>query len=212
MNPGLKQTFAHVIWIGGGTDTGKTSIARMLAEKHGLQTYHYDRHDNEQIEQLAQTQPRYRVFLDASLEDRWIIPTPEEILRFNLVSFQDRFALVLKELLEVPAYPKIVAEGFGFLPELLAPILASKNQAVWLTPSEEFKLASMRRRGKPSFKDQVSDPERAFRNVFERDMLLARHIREQAESRGLTVFEVDGTRSLEEMAGLIESHFKQLLN
>lgn len=210
MNPGLKHTFAHLLWIGGATDTGKTSITKMLAEKHGLQTYHYDRRDQDQIERLAQTKPHYRAFLDATHEERWIIPTPEEILAFNLTSFQDRFALVLDELLEMPRQPMIAAEGFGFLPELLAPLLMSKNQAVWLIPSEEFKLASMRRRGKPSFKDQVSDPERAFRNVFERDMLLARHIRAQAEARGLTVLEVDGTHSLEEMAGRVEEHFNQL--
>lgn len=212
MNPDLKQTFAHVIWIGGGTDTGKTCIARMLAEKHGLQVYHYDRHDSEQIERLAQTHPRYQVFLDASLEERWIVPEPEDLTEFALQSFQDRFPLVIEELLDLPKAPGIVVEGFGFTPELLIPFLLSPRQAVWLTPSEEFKLASMKRRNKPSFKDQVSDPDRAFKNVFERDMLLAGHIRVQAESCGLTVFQVDGTRSLEEMAELVEVHFDQFLS
>jgi len=106
----------------------------------------------------------------------------------------------------------IVAEGFGFTPELLSPILSSKRQAIWLVPTEDFKWASMERRNKPSFRDEVSDPKRATRNIFVRDMLLAKQVRAQAQSRGLTVYEIDGSRSVEEMAVLVEQHFKPFLH
>ena len=105
-----------------------------------------------------------------------------------------------------------MAEGFGFTPEILSPILSSKGQAIWLVPTEEFKWASMKRRNKPSFKDKVSDPERATRNVFRRDMLLAERVKAQAQSRSLTVYEVNGARSAKEIATLIERHFKPLLH
>ena len=105
-----------------------------------------------------------------------------------------------------------MAEGFGFTPELLSPILSSKRQAIWLVPTEDFKWASMERRNKPSFRDEVSDPKRATRNIFIRDMLLAKQVRAQAQSRGLTVHEIDGSRSVEEMAVLIEQHFKPFLH
>ncbi len=106
----------------------------------------------------------------------------------------------------------IVAEGFGFTPELLSPVLASERQAIWLVPTEEFKWTLMKRRNKPSFRDKVSDPERATRNVFRRDMLLAERVKAQAQSRGLTVHEVDGSRSAEEIATLIERYFEPLLH
>lgn len=35
----------HVLWIGGATDSGKTSVARALAQTYGLQEYHYDLFD-----------------------------------------------------------------------------------------------------------------------------------------------------------------------
>ena len=57
----------------------------------------------------------------------------------------------------------------------------------------------------------MSDPERATRNVFARDMLLADRVREQAESRGLTVYEIDGTRPVEEVADLVELRFERYL-
>ena len=55
----LRRTLSHVLWIGGATDTGKTTAARIIAERYGLQLHNYDRHDLPQIERLAQTLPRY---------------------------------------------------------------------------------------------------------------------------------------------------------
>jgi len=138
-----RQVLSHVLWIGGATDTGKTTISRIIAERYGLQIYNYDRHDLPQVERLAQTLPRYRAFLDASLDERWVHPEPEDLLQFVLRGFQDRFPLVVEDLLDLPKEPMIVAEGFGFTPELLSPILSSKRQAIWLVPTEDFKWASM---------------------------------------------------------------------
>jgi hypothetical protein len=211
MNQELTQALSHVLWIGGATDSGKTTLAQMIAARYTLQRYHYDRHDLPQVKHLAQTLPRYRAFLDASLDERWIHPEPEDLLQFVLQVFQDRFSLVLQDLLALPQRPMIVAEGFGLTPELLGPLLSSKRQAVWLLPTRDFKRASMRRRNKPSFRDQVSDPARATRNVFRRDMLLARQLKMQALSRGLTLYKVDGSRSAKEMATLIEQHFEPFL-
>jgi len=208
----LGQALSHVLWIGGATDTGKTTISQIIAERYGLQLYNYDRHDSLQIERLAQTLPRYRAFLSASLDERWVRPDPEDLVQWLMQAFRDRFPLVVKDLLDLPRKPMIVAEGFGLTPELLSPVLSSKRQAIWLVPTEEFKWASMKRRNKPSFRDQVSNPERATRNVFTRDMLLAERVKAQVQARSLTVYEVDGSRSVEEMATLIEQHFEPFLH
>jgi len=77
---------------------------------------------------------------------------------------------------------------------------------------EGFKWASMKRRNKPSFRDETSNPERATRNVFRRDMLLAERVKAQVQARGFIVYEVDGSRSAEEIATLIEQHFEPLLH
>ena len=208
----LRQALSHILWIGGATDTGKTTVSQIIAERYELQLYNYDRHDLPQIERLAQTLPRYRAFLSASLDERWVHPEPEDLVQFMLRAFRDRFPLVIEDLLALPRKPMIVAEGFGFTPELLSPVLSSKRQAIWLVPTEGFKWASMKRRNKPSFRDKTSNPERAARNVFRRDMLLAERVKAQAQSRGLAVYDVDESRSLEEMATLIEQHFEPFLH
>lgn len=204
MTPDRPQALSHVLWIGGATDSGKSTLAQKLAERRRLQVYHYDRRDQAHHEQLAQIHPAYRSFLAASLDERWVYPEPEDLFQRMLQSFRDRFPLVIQDLAAFPSDCGILAEGFGFLPELLAPHLSNLTQALWLVPTESFKLASMQQRNKPSFGAQVSDPVRAKQNLFGRDMLLAQFIREQVLKFGYILYEVDGSRSADEMADLVE--------
>ena len=184
----MQRAFFRVLWIGGATDSGKTTTARILAERHGLPIYHYDKHDLAHHEKLAKTYPAYRDFLAASLDDRWVHPEPDELFRRSLQSFHDRFPLVLEDLVSLPLERGIIVEGFGLLPELLTPILFYPHQALWLTPTESFKRDSMTRRGKPSFGSQVSDHERAKNNLLARDLLLAEHIKSQVLQYDYTLY------------------------
>lgn len=207
-----RKALSHVLWIGGATDSGKTTVSQIIAQRHGFQVYNYDRHDLPQMECLAETHADYRAFLAASVEENWVQPEPEDLLRFTLQAFRDRFPLVIEDLLALPRATTIVAEGHGLIPELVAPVLSGKRQAIWLVPTEEFKRASMERRNKPSFRAETSDPERATNNVFTRDMLLADRVKAHVQVWGLTVYEVDGSRSSEEMSTLVERHFKPFLH
>ena len=36
-------SLARILWIGGATDAGKTTPAKLLAERNGFQLYHYDK-------------------------------------------------------------------------------------------------------------------------------------------------------------------------
>ncbi len=205
----LKKQLAHVLWIGGATDTGKSTIAQNLAEHHGLQVYHYDKTDAEHHMKLAKTISEIRQFNEASLDERWIHPEPKALFERALFSFSHRFPLVIEDLLALPNNKPIIAEGFGLLPELIHPILSSHYQAVWCVPTEAFKWESMARRGKPSFAKLTSDPGRAKMNLFTRDMLLAEYYRKQVWSYGYTLYEIDGSRSAQEMTDVIDEHFSK---
>lgn len=147
----MTADFSHVLWIGGSTDAGKTSVARALAEKYGWQEYHYDRYDRlEWPGHCARIDPIRRPSLfatrDRTRDAAWVQTTPEEMAR--------------ERLRALPAVPPIVAEGYGFLPELVRPLLSSPYPAIRLVSTEAFKRASYERRGKGKFGD-TSDPERA---------------------------------------------------
>src|SRR5215211_5256505 len=131
----LRQALGHVLWIGGAPDSGKSTIAQVIAARHGLQLYNYDGYDIVHHEYLAQDLESYRAFLDASLDERWIQPTPSELAQRTLQSFQDRWPLVVADLCALPPEPRVLAEGFGFMPALLSPALSSKHQAIWLVPT-----------------------------------------------------------------------------
>src|SRR6478672_1028456 len=105
----VRRGLAHVRWIGGATDSGKTTIARLIAERHGLQLYHYDRTDLPHHERLAESSETYRTFLSASLEENWVIPQPEALARRTMQSFADRWPLVIEDLLAMPNDTMILA-------------------------------------------------------------------------------------------------------
>ncbi len=207
----MKKQLTHVLWIGGATDTGKSTIAQRLATRHQLRVYHYDKTDAEHHRKLAETVPEIQRFNETSLDERWVIPEPSILFERALSSFSHRFPLVVDDLLALPKDKPIIAEGFGLLPELVHPILSSHYQAIWLVPTESFKRDSMERRGKPSFGKLTSNPEKAKMNLFLRDTMLADYYRKQVPVYGYTLYEIDGSRSIEQMTDLVEAHFANYL-
>jgi hypothetical protein len=211
----LQAALAHVLWIGGATDSGKTSVARALAEKHGFQVYHYDLYDRDElpghwarVDSVAH--PHMAATPIGDWDRMWVDTTPEDLVERWRRTTPERFQLTLEDLLALPSTPPIVAEGYGFSPELVLPLLSSTRAAIWLVSTEEFKRAIYERRGKGSFAG-TSDPLRAHHNHIGRDLLLAEYIRHSAEKLGLTFVEIDGTRSLEDITSLVEAHFEPFL-
>src|SRR5688500_3759889 len=129
----LRAALAHVLWIGGATDAGKSSVAQALAARHGLQEYHYDRYDRrEPGGHWARADPMRHPHMHQSIgrspEESWVHTTPEEMLAGWLRVAPERFSLTLEDLQALPPTPPIIAEGYGFLPELVAPLLSSPHQ------------------------------------------------------------------------------------
>lgn len=210
-----RDTLRHVLWIGGPPDSGKTTIANILAERYGLQVYHFDRHEPDHDSRVRRASPAkypYNHAWDAkTLDELWVAGPPSAMAELVVGCWSERIGLVTEDLLAMSTHRPIVAEGPGFFPEVVLPLLSHPRQAVWLVPSEAFKRASHERRGK-SFGDEVSDPNRATRNHIERDLLMAEHYRQKTRELSLAVYEVDGAKSVEEMAALVEARFAPLLS
>ena len=212
----LKRALAHVLWIGGPPDSGKTTVAHLLADKYGLQVYHFDRREMDHIRRADPARHPALHALGASLrelderewvEAHWMRRPVAEQARGAIASWTERVGLAVEDLLALPADRPIVAEGPGFFPEAILPLLASPRQAIWLVPSEAFKRASHARRGKSGWRVELSDRERAYRNHVERDLLMAEHYRRQARELGVPLIEVDGSRPVAEVAAEVEAHF-----
>ena len=208
-----RRALAHVLWIGGPPDGGKTSIAQLLAQRHGLQTYHFDRYEPDHF---ARADPERHPALHAvhpdrlDAEARWLGRSPEVMARETIACWTERAVMAFDDLLVLPLTPRIIAEGPGFFPVTIAPLLDEPRRAVWLVPTERFKRASVAQRGKLAGV-LVSDPARARENLIARDLLLGQTIEDGCRSLGLTLLRVDGTRDLAAMAERVAAHFGPFL-
>lgn len=111
---------AHVLFIGGGPGSGKTSISRALAYRWDLQLYNVDHRTYDHHYRLGAPAPDWT-------------RSPEELVHDFVAASHRRWPLVLEDLAALPTSPAAIAEGPFLLPELVPP----GAQAVFLRPSEE---------------------------------------------------------------------------
>jgi hypothetical protein len=122
-----------------------------------------------------------------------------------IASFGERFEMVLEDLAALTA-ERVIADGFGLLPELVAPLIADPRQAIYLLPTPTFREWALRQRGWITI-EGTSDPGRARSNRLARDALLTEHVRQRAVACGITVIDVGGTPPLEKVTAVVEQHF-----
>lgn len=209
----LKAALSHILWLGGAPDAGKSTIATILTEQYHLRPYHLDWFERAHAFRMSpEQQPHFYRFMTMSLEERWLLRSPETMAEDTIKNGAERVAMAVEDMLAVPRAPVILAEGPWLFPEYVAPLISSPRQAIWLVPTEAFKRASTTRRNKPApLFEADADHQRHTHNLFRRDALLTEHIRREAEQRGLRVVEVDGTKSIAEMTALVEDHYGPLL-
>jgi hypothetical protein len=204
----LRESLAHVLWIGGGPRVGKTTLSRLLAGKFDLKIYNLDWHQvREHRERSGEANAWWQ---ERSIDERWVQPTPQELVERSIAAWTEGFALVIEDLLALPRSRPIAAEGPGALPWCVAPVIASPRQAIFLVPTPELRdrVAERRSRGGVRFGDDTSDPDRARSNVRLRDELLGERIVESCRELTLRYEVLDGSLDLDTSSELIEEHFR----
>jgi len=200
---------AHAFWIGGPPDAGKTTVAALLAERHGMRVYHVDRHE---LRHFAQANPYRHPALYAAhpdrmtTEERWLGSTPEEMARTTIQSWSERVDMAIDDILAMPGDVPIVAEGPRFFPDSILPLLSDRQNAIWLIPTEAFAHASALKRGKPGSRHETSDSTRATEQIIARDHLMRTEILRQIREHDSPCIEVDGQTSGMDLATHIGTH------
>lgn len=217
--PTTKQILSHVLWIGGSPCSGKSTIGHTIAQIYVFLDYHLDAWSrNHFARRVAAGDAEAATFLKMNLDQRWIERSAEALVQEVITSWSKDFHLVIEDLLALPKETFIVAEG-NFFPECVAPYLSSPHQAIWLVPTDSFCEqgrcqrwdAQAQRQRRHGVYNESSDPEKRRRNIIARDCQLARYVKQQATELHLPVYEVDGSRSREEMTELVERHFDPYL-
>jgi hypothetical protein len=177
-----------VIWIGGGTGSGKTTVARMLSRRHRLRQFAIDSFWYAHSERLGEREP--------SPTEQWLWRSPAEQAAEFERSAKGRMGLVLEQLGTLPAAPGIVVEG----PQVLPDALPRDAAAVFLTATPDFQRAQLI--GRPI--TGTPDPRRALANRIEKDRLFAARVAGRAAALGFATIRIDGTRPPEAIVAEIE--------
>jgi hypothetical protein len=175
---------ANALWIGGPQGSGKSSVAKALAERFELQLYNVDHRTWVHEARMPRTE-----FASLTMDERWVHATPARMLGWFVATSRHRFRLVLEDLRELPDEPAVIVEGPQLFPTNVAAVLRSPDQALFLLPNltelEERLLA----RGPMA---RTSDGLRARDNATARDLLIAQTFEREARELRLPVLRVDG--------------------
>jgi len=208
------QADNHVYWIGGGSAAGKSTIARRIAAQHGMTVYSTDDVMADHARRSSREDcPLLHEFMAMDMDERWVNRCPKTMLDTFHWFRGEGFNLIVEDVLRLPrdpGVPGIIAEGFRLLPHLIKPLLSVPNRAVWLLPTPEFRQAVIDSRGGSAwgFLAKTSDPERALRNLLERDRMFTDILREETSRLGLAAIEVDTTMTEDDLVRRVTNVFE----
>ena len=212
MNTGsevLSHRLRHVYWLGGGSGSGKSTVARQLAASRGLRLYSTD---EAMADHARRCQPEDCPFLTAFKEmdedERWLNRPPELMLETFHWFRGEAFDLIVEDLLAFPAGQRVIVEGFRLLPRLVKPLLKSSSQAVWFVPTPEFRLAAFTTRGTlMDIAGETSEPSCALQNLLRRDDMFTWRLDREAKDEGLSVINVSSGMSVDDLTSRVADQF-----
>ncbi|MEM7625571.1 MAG: hypothetical protein AAF333_08085 [Planctomycetota bacterium] len=207
--PDVPAALAHVYWLGGGSGAAKSTVARRLAAAHDLTLYSTDDVMGDHGRRYRPEDcPRLEAFKRMTMDERWVERSPEVMLETFHWFAGEGFGLIVEDLLALPRDRRVIVEGFRPMPALVAPLILSRRQAVWLLPTPAFRRRAFEARGTLwDIPNKTSDPEKALDNLLVRDALFTEQLRREAREQGSATITVDGDRSEDDLAIAVAAHF-----
>lgn len=205
----LRTRLRHVFWLGGGSGAGKSTIARRVADRHGLRLYSTDDVMSDHAQRsTSEACPFLSDLVAMDMDQRWVNRSPETMLETFPWFRGEGFGLIVEDLLRLRKNRGVIVEGFRLLPRLVKPLLAVTDRAVWLLPTPDFRRAAFDRRGATwEIAGRASDPERALRNLLERDRMFTERLYEETRTLGLRTIHIDTTMPEDELTERVVEMF-----
>src|SRR5437879_896507 len=137
-----RERLAHVLWVAGAPNAGKTTLTLLLAGKYDLKIYNADWHHVR--EHRGRPGGVVKGWDELTMDERWIRPSPRELYERESANWTASFPLVVEDLLALPDDRTIVAEGPALFPWCIAPLLLSATPAIFLLPTAELRVPAVR--------------------------------------------------------------------
>ncbi|HEY9292140.1 MAG TPA: AAA family ATPase [Microlunatus sp.] len=130
---------ANVLWIGGRSGAGKSTVARLLARRHGLRWYSCDTRTWEHRDRAIIAGHQGAITWERLTPTQRSQLTAADTIRLAI----DRSAMVLDDVMGLPDQPAVVAEGTNVVPSMVP----HRSLAIWLTAPARVRADRNRQRG-----------------------------------------------------------------
>jgi 2-phosphoglycerate kinase len=175
---------AKIVLIGGTSHAGKSTLARQIAARLGLEALSTDklaRHPGRPWPTPGWSVPPH-------VAEHYSTLSPEELLGSVLAHYRRMWPRIATLLAE-RADNGLVLEGSALWPESAATLEQTDVAALWLTASDSFLTARIENESKYAFAD--AQGRTLIESFVRRTLLFNRHMMEATRRLGLPVIDVE---------------------
>lgn len=205
----VKHCLRNVLFVCGTACGGKTTMAKLIAEKYHFYLYDMDAmYETHRKIANEKDQPNMCYHMK-NFHEQWMRPI-EEQARWNMSSIHEQTEMVLVDLMLLSQNQKVVADVL-YSPIYTKAIL-DYNQIVFLTAAKsELRTTYFNRPEKRDFYEFVKKQKLAdtyFENIYKSLELTNDLEQEQMKASGLFMYERKNTDTLDTVLRMLEDHFR----
>jgi hypothetical protein len=151
--------------------------------------------------------PTMVAYAKMNWDEIWSRPVDLQV-REEFAFYEERFEMILEDLLEYKNREGVIMEGAALIPSLLHSWDVRPDQAFFLIPTKEFQIEHYSKRPWiKSILNSCKNPQQAFSNWMERGHRFGQEIIRQALRYNYRCFIIDENSSVDQIYKMIENHF-----
>lgn len=188
-----------VYYLGGSPGSGKSTIAKMLTKQYGFHHYKLDDYLFKYMKKAARMGKEHSLLARTLNQEQTWMRKPQIQAEEEIRIYEEIFPYALDAIRKLQLKKTVIAEGAGFMPQLIAEQHVPLSRYICIVPTNDFQRKIFAKRTWTKlFLNRCSDSSAAFENWMQRDALFANDVLRQAKALGYRSILVDGKRTIAE--------------